>query len=198
MTTPEQDRSGPNQRDLLSDRVVLVTRLLPDECVARLGARVTRRGRGSPRPPFDRHTVRGTVTSAGFAVKRSGQSLSLYATEAVGTFGPDAGGTRIRVQLGQSSWLLPLELAVIAAWLVLAGVPLLLAVRANADPSTASAVRLAVVPGLLVLLHAWGRWLARSDGPALVRFLCETLEAEVTTRDAGGTEVATATESQTT
>ena len=163
---------------------MLRTRLTPEACYERLRARTvsllaptTLFSRPSRRPVY------GSVSRQGFALTKY---TLLYRndlrTEASGRFllAPD-GGTEIPVRLGMSrvpavfmtfwfGFIAVFIAGAIVAWL---GGP----VRAYGSPALLILFALAMA-GLGVAFMAFARWLSRNEGPFLLRFLCELLEAE--------------------
>jgi hypothetical protein len=163
-----------------AEQRTLETRLSPEACRDRLTPLV-----GSWFAGWSKCPVRGSVHGDGFSITKTISYRNSFQTQASGTFGSSAAGTRIRVRLG-----FPIVVAIFFTfWLV--GVGALFAVSLLALiadlPGSLSAPSLAGPAGFVlilggmfafgVVLQTFGRWVARDEAEFLVRFLADTLEA---------------------
>ena len=121
----------------------------------------------------------GTVSPAGFALRKKIAYKNDLQTEASAHFDLAPDGTRMRVRLGARRWVvlfMSLWLSVITV--IMLSVPYLCraypkSCHGNLPPWAAYSIPL-FAAGILVL----GRWLSRNDAEFLISFLKEKLNAE--------------------
>jgi len=161
-------------------RHVLATELGAEECLARLRERLTS---GVSESGFSAGSggdigVEGLTGPSGFAIHHEASVRNHFQTEALGRFIPTDEGTRIEVEFGSRRG---------ARWFGVAAlgfsgfISLALVLRWRHDPasqwSSYSLPFAVLFPPFIYGYLAASRWLTRNEGPHLLRWLQDLLEA---------------------
>jgi hypothetical protein len=159
---------------------VLLTDLSSHECLARLSERLASNGSESGSAAGFRWEIgiRGSVGPSGFSVHPEPSARNRFQTEAVGRLTPTSEGTRITLEFGVARGA---KLFAVAALALSGTISVALVLRWLRDPSSpwsSLSVPIAVFfPPFIYGYFAASRWLAREEGPFLVRLLRNLLEA---------------------
>jgi hypothetical protein len=161
-------------------RHVLATELQPEQCLARLRDRLSSGEFDSgPSPgPAWAVEVKGSTDPSGFAIHQESSVRNHFQTEALGRFIPTKGGTRIEVELGSPRGA---RLFALAALAFSGFISVALVLRWRGDPvspwSNYSLPIAVLFPPFIYGYFAASRWLTRKEGPHILRWLRDLLEA---------------------
>lgn len=169
-------------RLLLGERQQFVTSLTPATCQRRLHKNVARSSSWSSGKVL---MVRGKVSRNSFRLTKRIDHQNWFQTQAVGDLTAIPDGTLISIRLRPSSLALAWY-SVCFAWFVFAGcvsilASLILPSLAPGGPLRYAAMAL-IVLGFLSFVVWSGCRQARDEGPFLIQFLCQTLEAQDSVR----------------
>ena len=151
----------------LADRYIFSTKLSPEECRARLQARL------APWPnwrPNADQPVAGSVSPSGFSLTRAIGGRNSFQTVARGTFTNLGRNTQINLTLGVS----PIVAVFGVIWIVV-----VVGILTVALTSASAGAMVAIPLGMLavgVLAGVFGRFAARGEGLFLLRFLQTELD----------------------
>jgi len=162
------------------ERHVLATVLLPQECLTRLGQRLSS-GEGEPVQsggPAWGIGVQGSTGPSGFTIHQESSVRNHFQTEALGRFISSREGTRIELEFGSRRGARVFALVALA----FSGfISVALVLRWRRDPvsewNSYSLPFAVLFPPFIYGYLAASRWLTRNDGPQLLRWLRDLLEA---------------------
>ena len=159
----------------------LTTDLTVEECRSRLGEWLSS---GEPEVPSDRPEagwqvgVCGSTNPSGFAIRQETTVRNRFQTEALGQLIPTQQGTRIELEFGSSRGA---RLLAVAALALSGFISVALVLRWQRDPfsewSGYSLPFAVLFPPFIYGYLAASRWLTRNEGPRLLRWLRNVLEA---------------------
>jgi len=161
-------------------RHVLTTELKPEECLARLRERLSsdELGSGSLARSGWEVGVEGSTGPSSFAIHSESSVRNHFQTEALGHFIPTNQGTRIEVELGSPRGA---RLFAMVALAFSGFISVALVLRWRQDPvsqwSSYSLPIAVLFPPFIYGYLASSRWLTRAEGPRLLRWLRDLLEA---------------------
>ncbi|HME01328.1 MAG TPA: hypothetical protein VKM93_28955 [Terriglobia bacterium] len=161
-------------------RHVLTTGLLPEECLARLAERLSsgESESGDSAGSGWEIGVEGSTGPSGFAIHRESSLRNHFQTEALGRFIPTNEGTRIEVEFGSRRGA-RLFAMVALAFSGFISVALVLRWRHDSISQWSGySLPIAVLfPPFIYGYLTASRWLSRNEGPHLLRWLRDLLEA---------------------
>jgi hypothetical protein len=161
-------------------RHVLTTELQPEECLARLRERLSsdESESGSSAGSGWEFAVEGSTGPSGFTIHHESSVRNHFQTEAFGRLSPTSEGTRIEVELGapRSARLFAMVALAFSGFISVA-----LVLRWRHDPvsqwSSYSLPIAVLFPPFIYGYLAASRWLTRNEGPHLLRWLRDLMEA---------------------